>query len=178
MGQKPTRKDFGGRIIERMIGQLRGKRVLNGAAPERSEWPAAVSEFTGVVVFDDPGARLSRPTKKFEAACHRQGNAFRKLVRGRYENGTPFWSTTDALGDIDPIVVDRYGANLHTCRDERKTSQRVTWIFNPDFFVCTLYDAGNDIDGLLGARSDHDLFGLAPHSTSCLKIITNGFTQF
>ena len=29
-------------------------------ALERSEWPAAVSEFTGVVVFDNPGARTSR----------------------------------------------------------------------------------------------------------------------
>ena len=28
--QKPTRKGFGGRIIEQMIGQLKGKRVLNG----------------------------------------------------------------------------------------------------------------------------------------------------
>ena len=41
-----------------------------------------------------------------------------------------------------------------------------------------MHDTGNDIDGLLGARSDHDLFGLAPHSTRGLKIITNGFTQF
>jgi hypothetical protein len=85
---------------------------------------------------------------------------------------------TDSFGDIDPILVDRYGANLRACRDERKTGQRVTWIFDPDFFLRTLYDTGNDIDGLLGARSDHDLFGLAPHSTSGLKIITNGLTQF
>jgi hypothetical protein len=27
-----------------------------------------------------------------------------------------------------------------------------------------LHDTSNDIDGLLGARSDHNLFGLAPHS--------------
>src|ERR1700674_1382300 len=147
-------------------------------ALERSEWPPAVSEFTGIVVFDDPGARLSRPGKKFEAARHRQGNAFRKLVRGRYENGARFWSATDAFVDIDAMLVDRYGANLRTCRDERKTGQRVTWIFDPGFLVRTLHDTGNDIDGLLGARSDHDLSRLAPHSTCGLEIITNGLTQF
>src|ERR1700674_4278067 len=147
-------------------------------ALERSEWPPAVSEFTGIVVFDDPGARLSRPAKKFEAARHRQGNAFRKLVRGRDENGARLWSATDAFGDIDTMLVDRYGANLRARSDERKTGQRVAWILDPDFLVRTLHDAGNDIDGLLGARGDHDVFGLAPHPTCGLKIITNGLAQF
>ena len=70
------------------------------------------TEFTGVIVLDDPGAGLPRPGEKFEAPRHRQRNAFRKLVRGCYENGTRFRSATDALGDIDAVPVDRYGANF------------------------------------------------------------------
>src|SRR5258708_9000683 len=147
-------------------------------ALERSQWPATVAEFTGVVVFDDPGARLSRTSEKFEAPRHRQDNAFWKLVRGRYENGTRIWSATNTFGDIDAMLVDRYGANLRACGDERKTGQGVTRIFDPDFLVGTLHDTGNDIDRLLGARSDHNLFGLAPHATCGLKIITNRLTQF
>src|ERR1700686_4928015 len=125
----------------------RKKRLVEGSdvddtlgfieALERSERPAAVSEFTGVVVFDDPGARLARPRKKFEAARHRQDHALRKLVRGRYENGTRFRSATDAFGDIDAMSVDRYRANLHARRDERKMGQRVSGILDPDFLVRT-----------------------------------------
>src|ERR1700692_1710631 len=76
------------------------------------------------------------------------------------------------------MLVDRYRANLRACRDERKTGQRVTWIFDPDFLVRTLHDTGNDIDGLMRARSDNHLFGLAAHSPCGAKIITNGLTQF
>ena len=77
----------------------------------------------------------------------------------------PYWSTGT-------------GANLRARRDERKTGQRVTRIFDPDFLVRPLHDTGNDIDGLLRARSDYDLFGLAPHRTCGLKIVSNGLAQF
>src|ERR1700692_890348 len=75
-------------------------------ALQRSQWPAAIAEFTGVVVFADPGALVARPGKKFEAARHRQRNALRKLVRGRDENRARFRRATDALGDIDAMLVD------------------------------------------------------------------------
>src|SRR3984893_19508201 len=99
-------------------------------------------------------------------------------MRGRYENGTRFSGATDAFGDIAAMLVDRYRANLGACRDQRKTGQGVTRILDPDFLVRTLHDTDNDIDGLLGACGDHDLFGLAPHATRGLQIITNRPAQF
>src|SRR5271168_3015212 len=88
-------------------------------ALQRSEWPAAISEFAGVVVFDNPGALLARPGEKFKTTGHRQGNTLRKLVRGRNEHGARFWRTPDAFGDIDAMLVDRNGADLRACRDQR-----------------------------------------------------------
>src|SRR5579863_4316150 len=147
-------------------------------ALERSEWPAAISEFAGVVVFDDPGALLARPRKKLETARHRQGDPFGKLVRGRDEHGARFRAPADALGDIDAVVVDRYRTDLRARPDERKARQRVSWILDPDFLVWTLHDTGHDIDSLLGAGRDHDLLGFASHSTRGMKIIADGFAQF
>ena len=99
-------------------------------------------------------------------------------MRRRYENGTRFWRATDALGDIDAMLVDRDRANLRTRRNKRKASQRVSGILDPDFLVRPLHNTDKDIEGLLRARSDHDLFGLAPHRTRGLEIIANGFAQF
>ena len=35
----------------------------------------------------------------------------------------------------------------------------------------------HDVEGLLGSRGDHDLFGVTPHGAGGPKIITNGFSQ-
>ena len=99
-------------------------------------------------------------------------------MRRRYEDGTRFWRATDAFGDADARLVDRYGPNLRACGDESKTGQRVTRIFDPDFLVRTLHDAGNDIDSLLGARGDDDLFGLATNRTCGPQVVSNGLAQF
>src|SRR4051812_5052157 len=146
-------------------------------ALERSEWHTAVAELAGIVVFDDPGARLSRPGKKLDAARHRQCNALWELVRGRDESRVRSGSATDALGDIETMLVDRYWANLRACRNERKPGQGITWIFDPNVCVSTLHDAGNDIDSLLRARSYYYLFWSTLHSTRDLKIVTNGVAQ-
>ena len=76
------------------------------------------------------------------------------------------------------MVVDRYRANLHACRDQHKAGQGVSRVLDPDFPVRPLHDADNDIEGLLRSRRDHDLFGLAPHGAGGLKIVANGFSQF
>jgi nitroimidazol reductase NimA-like FMN-containing flavoprotein (pyridoxamine 5'-phosphate oxidase superfamily) len=99
-------------------------------------------------------------------------------MRGRYEDGTRFWRATDAFGDADARLVDRYGPNLRACGDESKTGQRVTRIFDPDFLVRPLHDTDNDIDGLLRARSDYDLFGLATNRTCGPQAVSNGLAQF
>src|ERR1700724_1984342 len=87
-------------------------------ALERSKRPAAVPEFTGIVVLDDPRASLSRPSQKFQSARHRQDDALGKLVRRRYENRTRFWCATDAFGDVDAVLINRYRAHLRARRDE------------------------------------------------------------
>src|SRR3954452_13050438 len=87
-------------------------------------------------------------------------------------------TAADAFGDVDAVLVDLDGANLRACRDQRKASQGVAGILDPDLLVRTVHDAGHDIDGLLGARGDHDLFGLTPHGTRGPQIITNGPAQF
>jgi hypothetical protein len=83
-------------------------------------------------------------------------------MRRRYEDGTRFWRATDAFGDADARLVDRYGPNLRACGDESKTGQRVTRIFDPD----------------LRARSDYDLFGLATNRTCGPQVVSNGLAQF
>src|ERR1044072_1399597 len=101
-------------------------------ALERGERPAAVAEFTGVVVLDNPCAALARPAQKLEAARHRQDDAFGKLVRRRYENGARFRGAADALGDVDAILIDRDRATRRARRDERKAGQGVSGILDPD----------------------------------------------
>jgi hypothetical protein len=88
------------------------------------------------------------------------------------------FGATDAFGDADARLVDRYGPNLRACGDESKTGQRVTRIFDPDFLVRPLQDTDNDIDGLLRARSDYDLFGLATNRACGPQVVSNGLAQF
>src|ERR1700730_14313483 len=95
-------------------------------------------------------------------------------MRRRYEHGSRFWRSTNAFADIDAVLVNRYRANLRARRDERKAGQSVSWIFDPDFLVWSLQDPDNNIDRLLRARRDHDLFGFAPHGARGPKIVTDG----
>ena len=99
-------------------------------------------------------------------------------MRGRYENGTRFWGATDAFVDIDTLLVDRNRANLRARCDKRKAGQGVSWIFDPDCLVPPLHDADDDIKGLLRARGDDDLLGVAPHSARSLEVGAHGLAQF
>ena len=76
------------------------------------------------------------------------------------------------------MLVDRDRANLRARRDERKTGQGVSRILDPDVLVRPLHDTDDDIDGLLRARGDDDLFGFAAHRTRGLEIVANGLAQF
>src|SRR6202035_3356831 len=88
-----------------------------------------------------------------------------------------FASATDAFGDVDAMLIDRYRAHLRARRDERKAGQRVSRILDPDFLVRPRHDTGHDIDGLLRARRDDDLFGLAADCARGPEIVANGLAQ-
>ena len=144
---------------------------------KRGEWAAAISEFTGVVAPNNPCA-TSRPCKKFEAARHRQDDAFRKLVRRRYENGTRFCCATDTFCDIDAMLVDRYRADLRARRDharwvkEYPGSSIHTCLSGPCMTRITMSR------GLLCARGDHNLLRVTPHGPRGLEIGTHGLAEF
>jgi DNA-binding transcriptional MocR family regulator len=40
--------------------------------------------------------------------------------------------TTDSLGDIDAMSVDRYRANLGARRNQREAGQGISWILDPN----------------------------------------------
>ncbi len=83
-------------------------------------------------------------------------------MRGRDEDGARLRRQTLAGLDVDALFVDRHGMNRDAGRHQRQSRQRVSGILDPSLSVGACKRANDDIDGVLRACCDDDLFRIAP----------------
>ena len=144
---------------------------------KRGKRPAAVPEFAGIVVLDDPCILFPCPGEKFKATGHREHDARRELVGGRHEHGAGVRRRLDARADVDALAIDGNRMDRRAGGQQGLSRQRITGIFNPDLPVAIWKDADDDVDRLLRSRRDHDLFGIASHRPGRLQVFADRLSK-
>ena len=167
--------------------QTRKERLVEGAdiddtltlvePLQRGQWPPAIAKLAGIVVFHDPCILLSRPREQFEATRHREHNTRRELVRGCHESRARVRRRFDACADVDALAIDRHRTDRCAGGDQRVSGQWITGVFDPNLLVRARKDPDYDIQSMLCAGRDDDLFGVASHRSSGLQVFADGLAK-
>lgn len=134
-----------------------------------------VTEFAVVVVLDDDRAVCPRKLEQRHPARERQVHAQRKLMRGRHAN---HFRIPRQTVDSQPLVVDRNRNDFRARFLEHVRERRITRSFDRDRRRARRdQDAGEEIEGLLSARGDHDVIRMTRNRSCEGDVMSDGFAQ-
>ena len=117
-----------------------------------------------VIVFDDPCIRSGGPTKEFQAAIRRHRDPHWKLIRWCDVSEFCFGCKLTACLHDEAVSVYWYWNNPRACGAECLKCSGIARVFHPDLIASGEQETADEVESLLDAQGDDDLFGGAAYS--------------
>src|SRR3546814_865587 len=138
---------------------------------------AVVAELAVVIVLQYPGVALFGRLQQFDSARQAQGHPHGLLVRRRNECQAEVGGAAQALLDDDSLAVYRNRHQTHPVGVQAVARADGSRVFEPYLVARVEQHAANQIECLLGAADDKNLFGLALEAAIPPEMVGYGLAQ-
>ena len=133
-------------------------------ASQRGNAVRPVLEFAVVVVFHHPGALRSRPIEQRQPAHEAHANAERELVAGGDHGHAGRRPALRSFVDVESLSIHRHPTRLHAVTEHARTDAGIAGVFHHRLVADIEKQPADEVDGLLRARGDEHLLGVAANA--------------